>query len=252
MRIKNTVEILIFVISMLGLGAGVEAQISYSGPPLGNSSGNPGVLPPQSHAFGKTYSEWSAEWWQWVYSLPADQHPLTDTADCSAGQSGKVWFLGGTYTATQDVNGNIFGEAERNCSVPSGKALYIPIVNAECNTIEDPAATDEDLRDCANFLGDHIQNLAITVDDVELKNLQLYRVESPPYSFGPLPANNLAGGDAGAIVDSVGDGIYVMLAPLSKGKHTIHFEGAAIFTLVPDGFDFTFSLDITYHITVGK
>ncbi len=58
---------------------------------------NPQVLPPNSHAFGKTYGEWSAAWWQWLYSMPTNQHPLYDTAECSEGQSGKVWFLGGTY-----------------------------------------------------------------------------------------------------------------------------------------------------------
>src|SRR5437867_3706794 len=46
--------------------------------------GNPGVYPPTSPVFGRTYAEWSAAWWQWALSLPVDQHPLFDTADCSA------------------------------------------------------------------------------------------------------------------------------------------------------------------------
>ena len=36
---------------------------------------------------------------------------------------------------------------------------------------------------------------------------------------------------------------------MSRGQHEIHFEGAAIFTVEDDGFDFTFMLDITYHMT---
>ena|SRR2546427_3393345 len=46
------------------------------------------------------------------------------------------------------------------------------------------------------------------------------------------------------------DGYFVMLAPLSRGQHTIHFTSAFVFTEEEDGFDFSFSLDITYRITV--
>jgi hypothetical protein len=35
------------------------------------------------------------------------------------------------------------------------------------------------------------------------------------------------------------------------GTHTLHFGGSAVFTQAQDGFDFTFKLDITYHITVA-
>jgi hypothetical protein len=54
----------------------------------------------------------------------------------------------------------------------------------------------------------------------------------------------------GSTADSVGDGVYLMLAPLSSGQHDIHFSGEAVFTTAEDGFDFTFQLDITYHVTV--
>src|SRR5262245_59170953 len=81
---------------------------------------NPGVIPPEAAAFGKTYGEWSAAFWQWLYSLPVDQHPLFDTADCSAGQSGKVWFIGGTFTLNPDPENpdtGVIGEAERTCTI---------------------------------------------------------------------------------------------------------------------------------------
>ena len=45
-------------------------------------------------------------------------------------------------------------------------------------------------------------------------------------------------------------GFFIMLAPLSRGDHEIHFAGAAVFTVANDGFDFEFRLDITYHISV--
>ena len=76
---------------------------------------NPGVRPPYAKAYGLTYGEWSAAWWQWALSLPVGAHPLFDTADCSAGQSGKVFFLGGTFVTTTDPSGTVVGEAERDC-----------------------------------------------------------------------------------------------------------------------------------------
>ena len=52
------------------------------------------VLAPGSTNYGKTYPEWLASWAQWASSLETIHHPLYDTADLSAGQSGAVWFLG--------------------------------------------------------------------------------------------------------------------------------------------------------------
>jgi len=93
---------------------------------------NPGVIPPQAKAHGMTYGEWSAKWWQWAVSLPLDHNPLADTADCSTGQLGSVWFLGGSFVSSTE---------ERDCTVPPGKALFFPIINVECSTLEAPRST---------------------------------------------------------------------------------------------------------------
>jgi hypothetical protein len=217
----------------------------------GNGNANPGVLPPNSNAFGKSYAEWSAEHWKWTYSLPADHHPLTDTADCSTGQSGKVWFLGGTFTPTPVGPGLVVGTAHRVCTIPSGIALFFPILNVEASVLEGNGTTESQLRAAAISLQDHAENLACTIDGVAIQDLDSYRVQSPLFTFGPLPVNNLLGAPAGATSPSVADGVYLLLAPLSRGQHTIHFSGDFRFTLAEDGFDFKFVIDITYSITVG-
>jgi len=229
-----------------------EAQISGSSLLVQSSLTNPGILPPHSKPFGKPYGEWSAAFWKWLYSMPVDAHPLFDTAECSEGQSGKVWFLGGTYTLVQAGPSVVIGEAYRTCYVPYGKALFFPIVNAECNTSESPEATEEELRACANYLADHIQNLAVTIDGETIQMLDPYRVESPFFTFGPLPENNILEVESGNEYDSVGDGFYIMLRPLSSGEHNIHFTGEAEFTEDEDGFDWLFKLDIEYDIIVGE
>src|SRR5947207_14970671 len=81
--------------------------------------GNPLIAPPHSHFRGLSYSEWSAAFFQWVYSLPTLHHPLFDTADCSAGQTGKVWFIDGT------AQGHGFPTEGRDCTVPVGTALFL-------------------------------------------------------------------------------------------------------------------------------
>lgn len=231
---------------VVGLMVGSVSQVC-----AGNSS--PIVMRPYTEPIGKTYGEWSERFLQWNYSFPLDQHPLFEDGDvdCSKGQKGNVWFLGGTFTVVGDET-EVRGEADRNCSIPVGKALFFPIINAECNEIVDGTGDEGVLRECANFLADHIQELKVTVDGEEIEHFGLYRAESPLFTIGPLPENNILGVSSRDTAPSVGDGFYVMLAPLSEGEHDIHFEGAAVFTVEEDGFEFRFELDIDYHITVGK
>lgn len=234
----------LLVAAILSIGAGSSAWAGQG------NAGNPGVLPPQSHPYGKSYAEWSAEHWKWTYSLPTDHHPLTDTADVSTGQSGPVWFLGGTWAPTTDLEGNLVGIADRHVTVPMGKALFFPIISAEASLAEGNGTTEAEFREFANYLADHAVDLSCTIDGRPVKNLDAYRVESPLFTFGPLPENNLLGLPEGTTSPAVSDGYFVMLAPLSRGQHTIHFTGAIVFTVEEDGFDFSFSLDITYRITV--
>jgi hypothetical protein len=87
----------------------------------GKAEPNPGVLPPQSSSHGQTYGEWAADWWTWVQSIPADINPVLDAtgADAAVDQTGSVWFLAGSFS----------GDAERTVTIPTGKALFFPIIN---------------------------------------------------------------------------------------------------------------------------
>ena len=81
------------------------------------------IIGVNENAYGNTYGEWSAEWWQWVLSIPQANSPVADTtgADCAQQQSGPVFFLAGTGGGDP---------VTRNCTVPAGKALYFPILNS--------------------------------------------------------------------------------------------------------------------------
>jgi hypothetical protein len=203
---------------------------------VGNA-GNPGVAPPQSHAFGKTYGEWGAAWWQWALALPNPVNPWFDeTGDMIAnGQSGHVWFLTGVI--------NVSGTAVRQSTVPAGKALFFPVLNAECSNLEGApwyGGNEAELRECVvvgNPLG--LWRFA-EIDGVPVKNIDQYYALTPMFTFS-VPADNGLGVQGPATGISMSHGIWLMLEPLSVGTHIIHFGG---------GDPTAFNLDITYILTV--
>jgi hypothetical protein len=222
--------------------------------PAGDNT--PGVLPVDSKPNGLTYEEWSARHWQWLYSMPVDAHPLFETADASAGQKGEVWFLGGTFSAIELEPGVVVGLANRDITIPPGKKLFFPLVDVEAATIEGNGDSEAELRTAAEFFADFIvpDSLFCVVDGKAVQNLTDYRVQSPLFTYGPLPDNTvlqLFGLDApaGSTSNSVSDGVFVMLAPLSAGKHTVHFGGVIDLTEVGGT---VFIQDITYTITVRR
>jgi hypothetical protein len=205
---------------------------------------NPGVLDPTNTYEGNTYGQWSAEHWQWLYSLPADKHPLFDTADVSTGQTGDVWFIGGTYTTATDTNGVTHGTATRDCVIPQGKALFFPLIDAESSIAEGNGTNFAQLLASSQGLIDGVDTLGCSIDGQTLTNLASYRASSDLFTWGPLPTNNVFGDSvnfpAGTTSPSVSDGYYLLVQPLSPGDHSIHFTGG-----VPG-----FQLDITYHLTI--
>ena len=188
----------------------------------GNPGPNPGVLPPNANAQGHGYSGWSAEWFKWFLSIPTSMHPALDsTGDfCAEGQSGKVFYLASNFVTTDTVP----------CTVPTGKSIFFAIANVECSTVEPPpffGSTEQELRDCARCWADHIvpSSLGVTVDGQPLHELASYRAASPLYSF-EYPADNIFGIPGGpGTGQSVADGYWIYLLPLSAGDHTVSFSG---------------------------
>lgn len=230
-----------------------------------NGNPNPQVMPTYASPFGKSYHEWTAEWWKWQLKLPATDHPAfsVDGANCDAGQSGKVWFLTGAFTT--EVPENEFNTIVReSCEVPTGKAIFFPIINIECSTIEgEPFLLVEDgpnqnVDTCAASFVDVegpnavVKDLSVTIDGAALQDLEAYRFQSAVFTFGfEDPDDNILGVDC-SIVDcddarSVSDGYWIMLPPLSRGNHTIRFTGSF---RDPQTDALFFGLDVTYELTV--
>jgi hypothetical protein len=183
---------------------------------------NPGVAPPHSSSHGHTYGGWSAEWWRWFLSLPVDEHPALG-ADCNNGQSGQVFFIAADFTGGSSVD----------CTIPPGKAIFFPIINAECSTVEPPpffGADEEELRACAECWTDVVvvDSLEVTLDDEALEDLGSYRAASPLFTFD-YPEGNIFGLPGSGSAESVSDGYWILLHPLSAGEHVLSFSGEACF-----------------------
>jgi hypothetical protein len=192
------------------------------------------VYPPGAHPYGRSLGEWTASWWQWAISMPISANPLMETADCNAGQGGPVWFLGGSF-----VNATI----TRECTIPAGVSILAPVLNAECSTVEAPpfyGGDETELRDCVRAFMDLGTAMSATLDG-EVIDLGPYRVQSPMFGFS-APADNVLFVPGPVSGQSVSDGVWVFLPPLSAGQHTIHIGGS-----IPD---FNFTLDVTYILTV--
>ena len=197
----------------------------------GNSSA---ASPP----FGNTYDVLSVEWWLWFFMEPTPDNPVAG-APCSNGQSGNVWFLLG-------------GPPAVDCTIPAGTALFFPIVNVECSSLEPfpfHGDTPQQRQDCAKAWIDNVTDLAATIDGNAVVNLTRLRTRSGDFSF-TVPYDNIYGLlPAPAWGFSSGDGYYILLAPLSAGLHRIHVKGT-----FHDPFDlahpvtFPLSTELTLHV----
>ncbi len=182
---------------------------------------NPGVLPPTAKFRGYSYGEWEALWWQAMFATPVSgDHPFVSGQPLQ-GPKGVV-FLAGLFADPDEP-------AVVEITIPAGSPLFFPVINSECSVFEpDPFHGDdeEELRECAN---DHIDNTSgrFAVIDGRPVNLDNYRFESPLFTWGPLPADNIFGDPSaeGVVSLAVDAGYYLLLAPLSVGQHVIEFGG---------------------------
>jgi hypothetical protein len=232
------------------------------------------VMPPHSMAAGASYGQWAASWWQWLFQTPVSVNPEflppgTPTApepvDCSVGQSGHVWFIGGTFLPTSSTPETSRSDVYRTCTVPTGKFIFFPILNSWADNLGCPN-TDFSAAQLRGFNAFDIDgivpgSMSATIDGTSVPGLvdsnSKYRSPSPWFSY-TLPADNIGqffgcdfpAGTSPPPVDghpgATSDGIYLMLAPLSAGTHVVHFGGEIN---IPGSLDFI--QNINYTITVG-
>jgi hypothetical protein len=199
-----------------------------------------------SSPYGNTYGEWSARWWQWLTAIPKATNPNYDStgANCPVGQVGPVWFLAGTFDSAPP-------KITRSCTIPHGKALlFTPLTQLDgagafdCDPSVPGFPCDLNaLRALAAAFADNPATIEASLDGSPLAHLSDHRVQSPVFLI-TYPTGAIFGLPAGTNTPNLADGYWVLLSPLSPGKHTIHFEA------VSNAGSGSFAIDVTYNLTV--
>jgi len=215
------------------------------------------AYPANSAVFGMTYGDWEAAYFQYVFSIPAGG-PMLDAsgADCNDAQpAGPVFFLNLIPDHAFFPAGFAGSYAIRTCTIPA-RALFIPVAGWECSSIQSYPShgyNPQDMRKCAATAVDGLdpKSLRLVVDGKNLSELvKERRVQSPYFDF-TLPAmGSVLGDDFDGILagSAVADGYYVILKPLSPGRHVVQFGGAWLSGQSPIGLPGPFS--VLYNLTV--
>lgn len=196
---------------------------------------------------GATIGEWSGRWWNWLVHIPAATNPLFDqgSGNCAVAQQGPVWFLAGSWV----------GPVHRTCTVPKGRSILFPVVNYFWVQTEFDNATNTESF-YRQFVFDGLQpivNVSVTLDGQPLvfhHEAPIVRTQSPKTLARDWPVDNIFAVDPSVFEpspgranngDSVLDGHWVMLPPLTVGQHTLHFRAG----------DATSDWqDVVYHLTI--
>ena len=213
----------------------------------------PSVIPPTAGRIdGRTYGEWSAEWWRQGYAVPTSVSPFLEegAANCGLGDK-SVRFLFGTFAQQGTPPNDVVGVANRSCTIKAGTRLFLPSLNGDCSTVGGDGNTEAKLRACATSLGNFIAEgtQRLTVDGAELPT---YRVASPLFTFS-LPPDNILGVVHPKPSLSVADGFFAMLDTLEPRRkpYIVAFGGSLEIPASKTDPAFTFSTTVTYAITVA-
>jgi hypothetical protein len=200
------------------------------------------IYSPDSKPYGKSYGEWTSDWWEWFIAMPNDaKHPLNDPSgsECHRNQNGPVFFLLGGSKIPVD----------RTCSIPYGKAVLLPTINNECSTAEYPnLITQAELRNCAVDVANSFKNIKASIDGVPISNITKYNVVSPLFNVTFPEDKPMYTVDKPGITNAVSAGNWVFIDDLSPGPHEIYFKGDSIdYT---EGATINFAQEGTYHLNV--
>jgi hypothetical protein len=163
------------------------------------------LLAPDGKVGDETFGQLTARWWQWAEHVPVAPFLDPDGRFCEIGQEGPVWFLAGT-------NGRF--NAKRECVVPAGRYLLVPIINMRHSSFDTdlplPCAV---LQGAAAVNNERLASAVALIDGVPVTDVTHYRVRSD--GCFPLQPGHEATGLTAA------DGYWLLIKPLSTGRHTL-------------------------------
>jgi hypothetical protein len=226
----------------------------------GSVSSFPAVpLKPTENLLGKSGGQLSFEYWNWVFQNEVDElyiYPKGNPENVALHQKGDVWFLGPIMES--DAAG-VFDHKSvvRDITIPAGKAIVHPFIDSFWNnnapgsgdpSLEEGQYTEAEARADNAYIQSDITAFAAWVDGVPVTSDVMYtqhRSPAPWQRLDPQPEDDnfasMGMGDAtGLRLPLASQGSYLMLPPLSPGKHTIRIVAKDV-----SGFQW----DVTHNIT---
>lgn len=155
--------------------------------------------------------------------MPADENPVNDPTGqkCANGQT--------------NLNSSVFylvggggGKFHKTCKVPTGTAIFIPVMSVEVSDKEVPNVPVDDLHKLAKKDQDSVTSLLLDIagKQYSLNDLKKYRIHTGDFEV-VFPKNAIFGVTEGKS-KAVADGYHVITENLPKGTYTIHYTGSLI------------------------
>ena len=195
----------------------------------------PEVLPPSSLPYGYSYEEWSAKWWQWTLGQDTKHYQLVGDPGICSGPASRVRFPG-----PSTVGGDAIHVETNHITIAAGTPLFFAVFavwqdNGNCPLSAFTTFTPDQLAGFVEQTWSATTETTCTIDGISIEGMEdptnsVYNVVSPPFSYTTAEKDNVLAAVFGAtcipgdytIYPAVADGLYVMVAPLKPGKHTIH------------------------------
>lgn len=187
---------------------------------------NPDLYSIDESPFGVSYSNWIARWMNWTHSIEIDKHPRDfPERTCNISQTWKdVWFL-------PDV---LAGNNVRDCEIPLGIAIFVPITVGWKSQAEDPELQgrpveeiEDNLIRGSRYCNDWNVERAVEIDGKKIQGLE----GDTPYRTNTTGLMNLSYGTSNnygievkkgpLISPAFAEGWFLFVKPLPVGDHTI-------------------------------
>jgi hypothetical protein len=243
MRIPGSIK----AISALALMLALAASLALAG--NANPSGTvPRVSPPNSHAFGKTLTEWLGIYWRWTYSGADMAQSQVDGVQLMPLPAGEQTSGSGTPADPAVYVGQL------EITLPPGTPFVLPEYAWVRERYEGwPTVSDDPLM--SEDVGVAVGHPCLTIDGRTIitdANKAAFYVPTTPFDpivVYPTPSSY------GSVAAVSFQGVGFVSPPLTPGRHMIHLYEPLIipkgaYAGVPDGLGVVY--DNTWIVTVKQ
>jgi hypothetical protein len=214
------------LVGMMALVVAIVMTALWVSPLGAAGSGAPRIAPPNSHAYGKTLTEWLDTYWRWYL----------DGSDMAKSKVGRVQLMplptGDCTRETEDGPWTCIGELE--ITLPPGTPFVLPLISWIGERYAGYPGVPDDLPfpDDVFLAGIHPE---LKIDGrTIISDANKARFYVPATDFDPIveyPSPSSYGSVAAIFFQSVG----FVSPPLSPGEHVIHlYEPVTFYNLIYD------------------